>query len=315
VVVFAQEAEGHGTDSAIQSIHRRGGFLRARVIPVKLVASAITIGTGGSAGREGPAAQISAGIASLLGRWFLRDPQDRRIAVAAGIGAGIGAIFRAPLGGALLAAEILYVHDMEVEAIIPSLIASIVGSTVFGAFAGYRPIFGPHPNLELGAPVQLVYYATLGLASGIGGLLYARGFYGTATAFRRLRIPARSKPALGGLFVGLLGLALPQVLLTGSGWVQIAMTREGLLAMSPLLLVAIPLGKIAATSVSIGSGGSEASSDRAWSSAHARSGPVARRGGRSPGDALLPGPLRHHWDDVAVRRRSARAARGDASRR
>lgn len=256
VFLLAPEAEGHGTDAAIEAIHKRGGVLRGRVIPVKLLASAITIGTGGSAGREGPAAQISAGFGSILAGRLLSRPQDRRIAVAAGIGAGIGAIFRAPLGGAVLAAEILYVHDIEVEAIIPALIASIVGYTIFGGLAGFEPIFGVHPTLGLGAPVQLAYYAGLGLVCGAGGLLYARGFYATAAAFRRLRVPAWAKPALGGLAVGLAGLALPQVLHTGYGWVQLAMTRDGLLAMSPLVLAIIPLGKIAATSVSIGSGGS-----------------------------------------------------------
>ncbi len=127
---LAPEAEGHGTDAAIEAFHRRGGWIRPRIPPVKLIASAITIGTGGSAGREGPAAQISAGFGALLGHAVLTNPQDRRIAVAAGVGAGIGAIFKAPLGGAVLAAEILYLHDLEVEAIIPSLIASIVGYTV-----------------------------------------------------------------------------------------------------------------------------------------------------------------------------------------
>jgi CIC family chloride channel protein len=256
VYLLAPEAEGHGTDAAIEAIHQKAGSLRARVIPVKLVASALTIGTGGSAGREGPAAQISAGFGSILARFFLADPQDRRIAVAAGIGAGIGAIFRAPLGGALLAAEILYVHDIEVEAIIPSLIASIVGYTVFGAFLGFAPIFGTHPALELGAPVQLAYYAALGVASGLAGIVYARGFYRTAAAFRALSIPAWAKPALGGLLVGLIGIWLPQVLHTGYGWVQLAMDRDLLLSMSPVLLAVIPLGKILATSISIGSGGS-----------------------------------------------------------
>ncbi|MFL5302874.1 MAG: chloride channel protein [Anaeromyxobacteraceae bacterium] len=256
VLWLAPEAEGHGTDEAIDAIHRRGGAMRARAIPVKLVASALTIGSGGSAGREGPAAQISAGFGALLGRWFLRDAQDRRIAVAAGTGAGIGAIFRAPLGGALLAAEILYLHDMEVEAIIPSLIASIVGYTIYGAWFGYTPIFGAHPSLELGPPIQLAYYAVLGLLSGAGGLLYARAFYGITARFKQLRFPAWARPALGGLAVGVIGLALPEVIHTGYGWVQLAMTRDGVLAMSPLVLVLIPLGKIVATSLSIGSGGS-----------------------------------------------------------
>jgi CIC family chloride channel protein len=176
--------------------------------------------------------------------------------VAAGIGAGIGAIFRAPLGGALLAAEILYLHDIEVEAIIPSLIASIVGYTIYGAVLGYEPIFGQHPALELGAPIQLLYYGLLGLLSGAGGVLYARTFYGTTDAFRRLKIPRVLKPAIGGLAVGLFGVAIPQVLHTGYGWVQLVMTREGVLAMSPALLLAIPFAKMVATSFSIGSGGS-----------------------------------------------------------
>jgi CIC family chloride channel protein len=100
IIVFglAPEAEGHGTDAAIESIHKKGGAIRARIPIIKLVASAITIGSGGSGGREGPAAQISAGFGSLMGKWLKLDVQNRRIAVAAGIGAGIGAIFRAPLG-------------------------------------------------------------------------------------------------------------------------------------------------------------------------------------------------------------------------
>ncbi|MFY3744869.1 chloride channel protein [Anaeromyxobacter sp. Red801] len=256
VLFLAPEAEGHGTDAAIEAIHRKGGEIRARVVPVKLIASAITIGSGGSAGREGPAAHISAGFASLLGRKVLSSPEDRRIAVAAGIGAGIGAIFRAPLGGAVLAAEILYLHDLEVEAIIPSLIASIVGYTIFGGWFGFEPIFGQHASLSLGAPVQLVYYAVLGVLCGVGGLLYARAFYRVAAWFDRSRLPRWTRPAVGGLAVGLLGLAMPQVIHTGYGWVQVVMTRDGVLAFSPLLLAAIAAGKIAATSLSIGSGGS-----------------------------------------------------------
>ena len=253
---LAPEAEGHGTDAAIEAFHRRGGWIRSRIPPVKLIASAITIGTGGSAGREGPAAQISAGFGSLLGHAVFRNPQDRRIAVAAGIGSGIGAIFRAPLGGALLAAEVLYVHDMEVEAIIPSLVASIVGYTLYGSVVGYAPIFGAHPSLELGSPVQLVYYAVLGATSGLGGLLYAKTFYGATNIFRRLKMPRWMRAGLGGLATGLLGLAMPQVLHTGYGWVQQVMTRDGLVTISPLVLLALPFAKILATSCSIGSGGS-----------------------------------------------------------
>lgn len=257
LVVFklAPEAEGHGTDSAIDAIHHRQGRIRGRIPLVKLVASAITIGTGGSAGREGPAAQISAGFGALLGKWLRLSAGDRRIAVAAGMGAGIGAIFRAPLGGAVLAAEILYLHDLEVEALFPALMASIVGYAVFGSFFGYAPVFGAQPDLALGSPVQLVYYAALGTVCGLVGILYARSFYGVAHLFHRLRLPRWLKPALGGLLVGLMALVLPQVLSMGYGWLQIGMTQQ-LLSLPLWLVLLLPFAKILATSLTVGSGGS-----------------------------------------------------------
>ncbi|MCO5175454.1 MAG: chloride channel protein [Thermomicrobiales bacterium] len=255
VFTLAPEAEGHGTDAAIEAIHYKQGRLRARVPPIKLIASAITIGSGGSGGREGPAAQISAGFGSILGLWLKLDAQDRRILVAAGMGAGIGAIFRAPLGGALMAAEILYLHDLEVEALIPSLIASIVGYSVFGSFEGFTPIFGAQPGIAFGNPLTLGYYALLGLLCGAVGILYARTFYGVTGVFHRFHIPRFLKPMLGGVLVGLMGLAVTGSLHTGYGWIQISMTDE--LKTLPLWLVlALPFAKILATSLSIGSGGS-----------------------------------------------------------
>src|SRR5262249_27775771 len=163
----------------------------------KLIASAITIGTGGSGGREGPTAQMSAGFGSILSDWLGLNAQDRRIAVCVGIGSRIGAIFRAPLGGALMASEILYIHDLEIEALIPTLMASIVGYSIYGAFYGYVPIFGDLGRLGFNHPVQLIYYAMLGLVCGLGGLLYRSCFYGTISLFHRIHIPAWVKPAIG----------------------------------------------------------------------------------------------------------------------
>ena len=252
---FAPEAEGHGTDAAIDAIHHKGAMVNPKVPPVKLVASAITIGSGGSGGREGPAAQISAGFGSLLSGWLNLNAADRRIAVAAGMGAGIGAIFRAPLGGSLMAAEILYLHDLEAEVLIPSLIASIVGYSVYGAIEGFEPIFGAQPDLAFRDPVTLIWYALLGVAAGLGGLLYAKTFYGVSGAFHRLRLPKWLKPAIGGLLVGLMGLMVKGSIHTGYGWVQISMTQE-LLTLPLWVVVALPFAKILATSFSIGSGGS-----------------------------------------------------------
>lgn len=139
---FAPEAEGHGTDAAIDAFHNKGGVIRRRVPFVKIIASAITIGTGGSAGREGPTAQVAAGAGSALADLFKLTTHDRRIALAAGIGAGIGSIFKAPLGGAILSMEILYRRDFETEALLPAFISSVVGYSIFSAWAGWTPIFG-----------------------------------------------------------------------------------------------------------------------------------------------------------------------------
>lgn len=252
---FAPEAEGHGTDAAIDAVHRNPRGIRPRVSVIKIIASAMTIGSGGSAGREGPTAQISAGFGSLLARKLDLDPSDARIAVTVGIGAGIGAIFRAPLGGAVLGAEILYREDIEAEALLPSMIASIVGFSVFGAFEGFTPIFGFLRGNHFDSPLQLLYYALLGLAAGVVGLVYTKTFYGITKLTHKLPGSRMFKPAVAGLLVGGLGLVFPQVLGTGYGWVQQGM-QGGLPEISLVVLLLLPFVKILATSLSIGSGGS-----------------------------------------------------------
>ncbi len=256
VFTLAPEAEGHGTDAAIEAFHERGGKIRALIPPVKLVASAITIGSGGSAGREGPTAQIAAGFGSWISDIFGLDARDRRIAVAVGVGAGIGAIFKAPLGGAILAAEILYIRDFELEALIPGFIASVIGYSIFAAWAGWTPVFGEGLGLRFRQPETLVWYAALGVAAGVVGILYARFFYATRDFFhRRIHLPPHFKPALGGLAVGLLALAFPQVLSMGYGWIQLALEGNKVdIAVSTM--AALVLLKILATSLTIGSGGS-----------------------------------------------------------
>ena len=252
---FAPEAEGHGTDAAIGAYHHGPRRIRARVPLVKIVASAITIGSGGSAGREGPTAQISAGFGSFLARLLDLDARDARIAVAVGIGSGIGSIFRAPLGGAVLGAEILYRDDVEAEALVPSFIASIVGYSIYGSVEGFAPIFGDQTHATFSQPSQLAYYALIGIAAGLVGLLYIRTFYGLTRWFRSWRIPRAVRPAVAGVAVGLMGIVLPGSLGTGYGWLQSGFSTQ-LLGIPLWVILLLPFAKILATSLSIGSGGS-----------------------------------------------------------
>ena len=252
---FAPEAEGHGTDAAIDAVHRDPRSIRIRTVLVKLVASAITIGSGGSGGREGPTAQISAGFGSVLTRWLRLSDGDGRIAVSVGIGSGIGAIFGAPLGGAVMAADIVYRDDFDAAALVPGFIASITSYTVFGAVYGFDPLFRVAPY-RFTDPAQLPWFAIIGLFCGGVGLLYSRSFYGVTALTKRLPGSRMIKPAIGGLLVGIIALAAPQSIGTGYGWIQQAFDRPSLLHMSLWIVVLLPLIKIATTSLSIGSGGS-----------------------------------------------------------
>jgi len=253
VYLIAPEAEGHGTDAMIEAFHRRGGHIRKRVPLVKILASAITIGSGGSAGKEGPIAQIGAGFGSFLATILKLKPRDRRILVLAGAAGGIGAIFHAPLGAALFAPEVLYREtEFESEAILPCIVSSITASSIFDQYFGRTALFFPGP-VDF-APVELLPYAVFGVVCALVGYLYVKLFYDVARDrfFRRVQIPKILKPALGGLMLGVIAFSLPQVMDGGYGWVQAAL--EGKIFWGTMLLLA--LMKIVATSCTISSGGS-----------------------------------------------------------
>ena len=256
VAKLAPEAEGHGTDSAIEAVHTDPRSIRARAVLVKMVSSALTIGSGGSAGREGPTAQISAGFGSLLARRLDLSDVDGRVAVSLGIGSGIGAIFGAPLGGAVLAASIVYREDFDYRSLVPGFITSGTAYAVYGAFLGYEPLFGfVAPDYRFD-PAQLGWFLVLGIVSAAFGYLYAKVFYGTVALTRRLPGGKVIKPAVGGLLVGLLALLIPQILSSGYGWVQLASATDTLMTIPLWIVLILPLAKIVATSLSIGSGGS-----------------------------------------------------------
>ena len=257
VANFAPEAEGHGTDSAIEAVHTDPRAIRGRAIVVKTIASALTIGSGGSGGREGPAAQISAGFGSVLTRWLNLPDEDGRIAVSLGIGSGIGAIFGAPLGGAVLAASIVYREDFDYKVLIPGFISSATAFAVLGSILGFDPLFGfVAADFRFHHPLQLIWFIVIGIIAAGVGYLYARMFHGTIALTARLPGSKVLKPALGGLAVGLIALVIPQVLASGYGWAQKATSTDTLLSIPLWIVLLLPLAKIVATCLSIGTGGS-----------------------------------------------------------
>lgn len=268
VFTFAPEAEGHGTDAMIRSFHKGGGWIRTRVPFIKTIASIVTIGTGGSAGQEGPIAQIGAGFGSYLARVLRLPASERRILMLAGAAGGVGAIFRAPLGGALFAGEVLYSSTaFEAAALLPCLASAIIAYSTFALFVTPRPVFAM-PALTFQGLTDLPMYVGLTLLCTAVGWLYTRAFYGFRDRFfHPLPFSRKLKPALGGAMLGVLALAFPQVMAGGYGWVQWGAIGEPpyLLTsgesafvpnMSAWLLLSVALAKIVATSFTISSGGS-----------------------------------------------------------
>jgi chloride channel protein, CIC family len=253
VYTFAPEAEGHGTDAAVEAFHFKDGKIRPIVPLIKAISSAITIGSGGAAGREGPTAQISVGVGSILADILRLSDEERRILVLAGMAAGLAAIFRSPLGMAIFAVEILYSGmAFETEALIYTVVAAVVAYAVNGLFVGWSPIFLFPQAAQFNRPAELLGYAVLGILAGVVGAIEPPIFYGIRDLFRSLKIPNHVKPAIGGLLLGFLALIFPEVISTGYGWIQKAMTGNYI----GWSLIVLALVKIIAMSLTISSGGS-----------------------------------------------------------
>lgn len=282
VYTFAPEAEGHGTDSAIDAFHNKRGVIRWQTPIVKTLASAITLGTGGSGGREGPIAQIGASFGSVMATLLKLSARERRILLAAGMGAGVGAVFRAPLAGAVFAAEILYSDtDFEADAFVPAAIASIIAYSTYRLWlplsVRFEPLFGfPETPFVPGGPLQLIPYAIMAVFLSLAGAAYIKTFYGTHKIFARFPVPKIYRPAIGAFLAGLVGLGLYfafgenrsmlAVLSSGYGVLQTAVLHPERLAVDtagqPMLargleiLLLVAGFKIITTSLTISSGGS-----------------------------------------------------------
>jgi CIC family chloride channel protein len=250
IYFFAREAKGHGVPEVMAAIALRGGVIRKRIVAVKALASAISIGSGGSVGREGPIVQIASALGSSIGQ-LLRVPASQlRVIVACGAAAGVAATFNAPIAGALFAAEVV-IGNFALAQLSPIVISSVVATVVSRFFLGNHPAFEV-PVYELVSPLELIPYMLVGVCAGFVALIFMRSLYFSEDLFDRIPIPEYTKAAVGGLLVGAIGIALPHVYGVGYSTITLALTDQLPVALLGVLLLA----KIAATSITIGSGGS-----------------------------------------------------------
>ncbi|MCX4758614.1 chloride channel protein [Kitasatospora purpeofusca] len=248
---FAPEARGHGVPEVMYAVARRGGRIAPRVAAVKSLASALCIGGGGSVGREGPIVQIGSALGSTLGR-LVRVAEDRmRVLVACGAAGGIAATFNAPLAGVFFAMELI-LRDFTAEAFGMVVLSSVTASVIGRAAFGDTPFLQP-PAFHVQHLSEYLLFAVLGVIAGAVGVAFSRILYLVEDACDFLwRGPEWARPAVGGLFLGALLLALPQMY--GVGYPVLENAVNGKYAIG--FLIVLLVGKIAATSLTIGIGGS-----------------------------------------------------------
>jgi CIC family chloride channel protein len=246
---LAREAKGHGVPEVIEAVALRGGRMRPVVPVVKLLASAICIGTGGSAGREGPVVQVGAGVGSTLGQWLGLSDEHIRQLVACGAAGGIAAAFNAPVAGVVFALEII-LRAFNPTSFCTTVIASVAASEMARAISGNVPAFVV-PPYALVSLWEFPLYAILGIAAAGVGIVFTAMLYACHDVFEGLTIPAYLKPAAGGLLIGTVGVAFPQIF--GVGYDIITQALHN--ALSLRLMAVLVVAKMLATSLTLGSGG------------------------------------------------------------
>lgn len=247
---FAREARGHGVPEVMEAVALRGGRIRPRVVVAKMLASSVSIASGGSVGREGPIVQIGSALGSTLGQWLKVDQRRLRTLVGCGAAAGIAATFNAPVAGALFAVEII-LGDFGVSQFSPIVISSVMGTVVSQYFLGDFPAFEV-PAYSLVHAFELLAYAALGLLAGLVALAFTRTLYAAEDLFDKIRIYPPIRTLIGGAMIGIIGVWLPQVF--GVGYETINDALQGAMVWKFMLLLVVV--KIFAVSITIGSGGS-----------------------------------------------------------
>ncbi|UCD25003.1 MAG: chloride channel protein, partial [Gemmatimonadota bacterium] len=247
---FAREAKGHGVPEVMEAVAVRGGRIRPRVVVAKMFASGISIASGGSVGREGPIVQIGSALGSTIGQWLKIDQQRLRTLVGCGAAAGIAGTFNAPVAGALFAVEII-LGDFGVAQFSPIVISSVAATVVSHRFLGDFPAF-ENVSYSLVNATELFAYAALGILAGVVALAFIRTLYRTEDLFDKIQLHPALKAAIGGTLIGVIGIWLPHIF--GVGYEAINEALDGTMLWH--IMVILVVVKIAAVSITIGSGGS-----------------------------------------------------------
>jgi CIC family chloride channel protein len=245
------QAGGHGVAEVARAINENDGRISAHVAWVKSLASAATIGLGGSAGLEGPVVQIGSSVGSALGRFFEAPPRDLKTFVAAGAVGGLSAAFGIPLAGVFFTMEVI-LKDFANEAFPAVVVSSVTGAVVSRALMRGE-VMAPILTYEWVYPRNLIFYAGLGLICAVLGRAYSESIHRCEKAFDRFKlIPDWTRPGAGGLLVGAMSLAVPRVAGTGRSTISALLSGQILGWRAPALAVS----KVAATALTLGSGGS-----------------------------------------------------------
>ena len=206
---YAVEAKGHGVPEVMQALILRGGRIRPRVAVAKVIASALCIGTGGSAGREGPIVQVGSALGSSVGQWLHLSDERIKNLVACGAAAGIAATFNAPIAGVVFAIEVL-LSELQVAVFGNVVISAVAASIVSQIFLGSRPAF-EIPGYVMHSPWEILLYVVLGLLAAFVGILFIRMLYYAEDFFDNLPMPEWLKPATGALLLGILAYCYPYI--------------------------------------------------------------------------------------------------------
>ncbi len=251
IKAFPKEAMTDGVPATMEAVALKNGFMRWSNALLRIVMSALTLGSGGSAGSEGPIIQIGAALASGVGQVIRVSGNRLRVITACGAGAGLASIFNAPIAGVLFSLEVV-LGEFNVHTFSPIVISSVIATAFSRAFIHHEPLL-QLPPFSVSSPWEISLYALLGIIAGLVSITFTQTMHGVEHIFKhQVRLPAYFKPALGGLAVGFMGMFYPQIF--GYSYVPISRAIDGQIILSTLVILV--LLKIVATAFTLGSGGS-----------------------------------------------------------